>query len=254
MIDINCHILPGMDHGSKSLTESMKMATIAVKQGITHIIATPHHENGNNTTSADNIIGAVDYLSGKLVQADIPLTILPGQETRVYGEMVDGLNYGDVLPLNKTGDYVSIELPENSVPNYLTQLQFDIQIAGYKPIIVHPERNQELMDNPDKLYRMVKNGALTQVTAASLLGKSGKKVQKFTRQIIEANLAHFIASEANKGHKKSFVLREAYDIIKKEYGNSMVYQFMENSQYVVDNLTIPKEQPYRIKVKKGIFK
>ncbi|ASK62277.1 tyrosine protein phosphatase [Virgibacillus phasianinus] len=252
MIDINCHILPGMDEGAKSLTESLKMADIAVQQGITHIIATPHHTEGDAATSADNIIGAVDYLNGKLKEQDVPLKILPGQEPRVYGEMLKGLRSGEVLPLNQTSEYVFINLPRDYVPHYLTQLQFDLQIAEYKPIIVHPERNQELIANPDKLYRMVKNGALTQITAASIVGKSGKKIQKFAHQMIQANLGHFIASEANNGHKKSFYLKQAYGTIKNGFGNAMVYQFMENSQYIVDNLTVPKEQPERIRIKKGL--
>ncbi|WP_430790411.1 tyrosine-protein phosphatase [Virgibacillus flavescens] len=254
MIDINCQILPGMSQGSKSLAESLRMATLAEQQGITHIIATPHHVYGDEETAADHIVGAVEYLNGKLFQEGISLKVLPGQETRVYGEIIDGITFGEVLPLNKTSKYVLIDLPATDVPNYLTQLQFDMQIAGYTPIITHPEHNQELMDNPDKLYRLVKNGALTQIAAASLTGKSGKKVQKFVRQLVDSNLTHFIASESKSSQKKSFLLQDAYDIIKKDFGAAIYYQFMENSQYVIENLTIPKDQPYRIKVKRGLFK
>ncbi|MFZ3577496.1 tyrosine-protein phosphatase [Virgibacillus sp. DJP39] len=251
MIDINCHILPGMGDGSKSLTETYKMAEIAAQQGITQIIATPHHENGDDATSADNILAAVDYLNSKLIQEGVPLTILPGQVTRVYGEILDGIQSGEVLPLNKTSEYILIDLPKGHVPSYLTQLQFDMQIAGYKPIIAHPERNQELFDNPDKLYRMVKNGALIQITAASLVGKTGKKVQKFVHQMIEANLVHFIASEAQAWNKRSFFMKEASDIVRSEYGNATLHQFIENGQCVIDNLTIAQGQPERIKTKKG---
>lgn len=255
MIDIHCHILPGVDDGARTLTESVMMAKEAVSQGITKIVATPHHNNGSFQNLGPDIIGAVDYLNGQMQQENIPVEILAGQETRVYGDMLEDLENGQVIPLNKTSNYVFVELPPHQVPKYTTQLLFDMQIAGYKPVIVHPERNHELIDNPDKLYRIVKNGALTQITAASMLGHIGKKSQRFANQIVEANLTHFMASDAHNFKKRGFYMREAIRYLKKNYGNQTAFQFMENSELMVLGQTINKEPPERIKPKKkwGIF-
>ncbi|MEC5423412.1 tyrosine protein phosphatase [Virgibacillus sp. C22-A2] len=255
MIDIHCHILPGVDDGAKSLTESLAMAREASKQGIYKIIATPHHNNGSFNNTGENIIGAVNYLNGKLSEEHIPVEILPGQETRIYGDMLEDLEKGIVLPLNVTSGYVFIELPTSHVPQYTTQLLFDLQIAGYKPIIVHPERNHELIEHPDKLYRIVKNGALTQVTAASLMGVIGKKVQQFSHQLLAANLTHFVASDSHDLKKRGFYMREAYRDIKKNYGNAVAFQLMENSELLVSGQAIQKDPPERIVAKKkwGIF-
>ena len=255
MIDIHCHILPGVDDGASSLTESLAMARAAEKEGIQKIIATPHHQNGAFMNNGADIIGVVDYLNGKIQEEQIAVQILPGQETRIYGDMLADLKNGDVLPLNETSGYVFVELPASHVPEYSTQLLFDMQIAGYKPIIVHPERNLELMDNPDKLYRIVKNGALTQITAASVIGKSGKKIEKFTRQLLEANLTHFIASDAHHSKKRSFHMRAAYQDIKKEHGNDLVYQLMENSEALVNGFAVQMDAPERVSTRKmwGLF-
>ncbi|WP_305886524.1 CpsB/CapC family capsule biosynthesis tyrosine phosphatase, partial [Pseudomonas sp. 2995-1] len=92
------------------------------------------------------------------------------------------------------------------------------QLVGIVPIIVHPERNQELMEKPDELYELVRDGALTQVTAASVCGKFGKKIQSFSKEIIEANLTHFIASDAHNTINRNFHMKTAYEMIRQEYG------------------------------------
>src|SRR5699024_6412015 len=103
----------------------------------------------------------------------IPLDILVGQEIRVYGDILEDFKKGDLSTVNGS-KYILIELPFKDLPYYVDQLLYDIQIAGLKPVIVHPERNSVLCDNPNKLYKFVVKGALTQVTAGSLFGDYGE--------------------------------------------------------------------------------
>lgn len=250
MIDTHCHILPGVDDGAKSLAESMAMAKEAAKQGITKIVATPHHNNGLYENNGYDIITAVNQLNKQLKDENIPIEVLSGQEPRINGDLLGDLGIGQVLPLNRTTNYVLIEFPTSHVPGYTTQLLFDMQIMGYKPIIVHPERNQELMENPDKLYRLVKNGALTQIIAGNLIGKAGKKIERFANQLIEANLTHLIASDAHGVKKRGFYMREALNYLRKHYGETTAYQLTENSELLLLGQTINREPPERIKHKK----
>ncbi|MFC3039858.1 tyrosine-protein phosphatase [Virgibacillus xinjiangensis] len=249
MIDIHSHILPDVDDGASSLTESLAMAKKAADEGIRKIVATPHHENGSYVNTKNQVIAAVDYLNGQLQLENIPVEILPGQETRIYGEMLQDLQAGKVLPVNDN-NYVLVELPTSHVPQYTTQLLFDMQLAGYKPIIVHPERNHEIMEQPDKLYRMVKNGALTQVTAASLVGRSGKKVEKFANQLLEANLAHLLASDAHDTKKRGFYLKVAYKKVKSDYGSDYMFQLMDNAEAVITGSAAEREIPERVQKKR----
>jgi protein-tyrosine phosphatase len=254
MIDLHCHILPNVDDGPKGLAESVEMARQAVEQGIKTIIATPHHRNEKYENHGQTIFGQVEEFNRVLKSEKLDLTVLPGQETRIFGEMVDGLESGEILPLNQ-GKYVFVELPSGHVPRYTGQLLFDIQLKGFIPVIVHPERNQEIIENPEVLYQLVKKGALTQVTASSVSGHFGKAIKKFSLQLIEANLTHFVASDAHNTTSRGFKMVEAYDAIEKSFGIEAVYMFRENAELVVQGKSVYKEVPERVKRKKilGLF-
>jgi protein-tyrosine phosphatase len=255
LIDIHCHLLPGVDDGAKDLKESIEMAKAAVTEGITHIVATPHHNNGNYSNSKEQIIAKIRELQDVLQKENIPLTILPGQEPRINGDTLQDYENGTLLTLNDAGKYVLIELPSNHVPRYTQQILFDLQMKEITPIIVHPERNQEIIENPDLLYQLVKKGACTQITASSVTGHFGKKIKKFAFEVIEANLTHFISSDAHNVTTRPFRMMEAYEMIEKEFGVSTVYYFRENAELAVKGQTIYREIPQRIKKKKflGLF-
>jgi protein-tyrosine phosphatase len=254
MIDLHCHILPNVDDGPKDLAESVEMARQAVQQGIKTIIATPHHRNEKYENHGQTIFRQVEEFNRVLKSENLDLTILPGQETRIFGEMVEGLESGEILPMNQ-GKYVFVELPSGHVPRYTGQLLFDIQLKGFIPVIVHPERNQEIIENPEVLYQLVKKGALTQVTASSVSGHFGKTIKKFSLQLIEANLTHFVASDAHNTSSRGFKMVEAYDVIEKSFGIEAVYMFRENAELVVQGKSVYREVPERVKRKKilGLF-
>ncbi|WP_066175311.1 tyrosine-protein phosphatase [Bacillus marinisedimentorum] len=254
MIDIHCHILPSVDDGASSMTDSIEMARAAADQGITAIIATPHNKNGKYDTPIEIVEEKVHALNKELNHHSIPITVFPGHETRIFGEMLEEYRAGNVLTLNGS-QYVFIEFPSQHVPRYAGQMIYDLKLEGLSPIIVHPERNQELISDPDRLYKLVEKGALTQVTAASVTGHFGKKIKKFTNQLIEHNLTHFIASDAHNTSSRGFHLRDAYETVEKEFSISYRYMFEENTTLLMDNKAIFPEFPERIKKKKflGIF-
>ncbi|RBP04730.1 tyrosine-protein phosphatase [Rossellomorea aquimaris] len=255
MIDIHSHILPGIDDGANTIYDSIDMAKQAVSEGIHTIIATPHHRNGKYDNVKSDILPLVKEVNDRLKEEHINLEVLPGQECRIYGEILEDYQKGDILPLNQISHYLFIEFPSSSVPRYTEKLLYDIQVAGLTPVIVHPERNAELIERPEKLYKLVQGGAATQLTASSLTGYFGKNIQKFSQQMIQANLTHFIASDAHNIRNRTFKMEEAMDYIEKKYGIDMVYYFTENAELLIDGKNIYKEIPELIKKKKflGIF-
>lgn len=255
MIDIHCHILPGVDDGAKHMEESLSMARAAVKNGIHTIIATPHHKNGIYNNPRKSVLADLKLLNKRIEEENIPLSIVPGQEVRIYGEVIEGIEQEEILTVNETSRYVLIELPANDVPLYTRQLLFDIQMNDYVPIIVHPERNTVLREQPSKLYEFVKNGALTQITAGSLIGKFGTKIESFTKELIEHNLTHFVASDAHNLRSRPFNMKEATQEIKKRYGDHTLDTFMDNAQSLIDDKPIFIDEPHRIKRKRflGLF-
>ncbi|MEI4801145.1 CpsB/CapC family capsule biosynthesis tyrosine phosphatase [Bacillus sp. FJAT-51639] len=255
MIDLHCHILPSIDDGAGTLTDSLAMAQKAAAEGIHTIVATPHHQNGKYINERAEILYQVKQLNEALQEHDIPLTVLPGQEVRLYGDLLADYEAGKILTLNETNKYILIEFPSNHVPRYAEQMLYELRVKGMIPIIVHPERNAELIEQPDKLYNLVNKGALTQVTAGSLLGNFGKKIKKFSLQLVEHNLTHMIASDAHNTTTRAFHLQAGYDVIENEFGTNTLIDFKENPYLLISGKSIYKEDPQQIRRKKlfGIF-
>lgn len=250
MIDIHCHILPNVDDGPNDVELSLAMARHAVQEGVTHVIATPHHRNGQYMNTKNEIVSFVQAFQEQLRQEDIPLTILPGQETRIHGDMVEEFKEGSLLTLNDTGKYLFVEFPSNDVPRYTKQLFFNLKLKGLIPVIVHPERNRAIMDDPNRLYKLVKDGALAQVTAGSLIGRFGKKIRELSFRLIEHSHIHFIASDAHNVTTRSFHMREAYDTLEDEFGSDIVEEFQHNAKHLIAGEDIYVIEPLEMKKRK----
>lgn len=255
MIDLHCHILSGVDDGAQSIEDSIEMAKAACKEGIHTIVATPHHQNGVYINPAESVLHQVKQLNDRLKEEDINLTILPGQEIRLYGELLEDYESGYIVTLNRTDKYMLIELPANHVPRYAEKMLYELRVKGITPIIVHPERNAEIIERPEVLYKLVNQGALTQITAGSVTGKFGKKIKKFTLQLMEHHLTHVISSDAHNTTTRSFYLQDAYEVVERTFGSSILYYFKENTYSLISGKMIYREEPEKIKRKKilGLF-
>jgi protein-tyrosine phosphatase len=254
MIDIHSHILPGIDDGARTMEDAIEMANIAVKEGITAICATPHHRNGRFENGKSIIEQEVLIFKKELEIRGIPLEVLNGQEVRLYSELIEDLGQDVLMPINNQ-NYLLVEFPSSSVPTYAADVLYELRLRDYIPIIVHPERNSEIIEKPELLYNFIKAGALTQVTANSIVGNFGKKIMNFSYDLLRANLVHVIASDAHNISGRGFHLGEAYESIQKEFGLDMRYYLQENAELIVKGETIFIEEPSHIKKKKflGIF-
>lgn len=250
MIDIHCHILPGLDDGPQSNYLFINMAKEAVKSGITHIYATPHHLSRSYDNGKNKIVNLVQLANLRLNKENIPLKIHSGQEIRIHHDFFKSLSTGELLTFDNNGKYILLELPTDEVPRYIFELIYELYVHGITPIIAHPERNRELLKNPNLLFQMVDDGALTQITASSILGHFGRRIKSFTGLIIEQNLAHFIASDAHNIKTRGFFLREAYEQIRKIYGPSQTFFFIENAESLLNNKSVISINPLPIRKRK----
>ncbi|PKR77820.1 tyrosine protein phosphatase [Halalkalibacillus sediminis] len=242
MIDIHNHLLPNIDDGPSSLYESLSLATDAVNMGINTVYVTPHHLNPQFENPKDKILKEIEMFQIHLENEQIPLTVRPGQEVRIVGDLIERIDRDEILFLNNKSSYLLLEFPSNNVPRFTSKIVFELQVNNHRPIIAHPERNKDIIQDPSKLYQLVKNGALTQLTASSVCGYAGKKIQKFCFKLIESNLAHFIASDAHNSNSRSFNLPEAYSLIEQKFGMYKKEELIENanllhnSELVVGNI------------------
>lgn len=255
MIDIHCHILPGMDDGAQKLEDSLAMAKKAVSDGITHILVTPHYKNGVYVNPKESILDRTKFLQQKLFENNIPLKLLPGQEVRLNGDLISDIEKKEIQFIDKDNQYLLIELPTASVPYYTEKLFLELGKMNVIPVIAHPERNQDFINNPDKLYDFILNGAFAQLTAGSYLGLFGKKIQKVSREFIKCNLVHFIASDAHNVSKRTFNMTEAYEKLNHEFGESVADYFEQNAIDLVNGNMYQSVEPEKVVRKKflGIF-
>lgn len=254
MIDLHSHILPGIDDGARDWDEALRMAREAVTNGVNKIIATPHHKNGVYINESVAVISLVNKLNQLLMEENIPLSVYPGSETQIYGDFIKELKEKQFLTLNNTKKYVLLELPFSDVPRYTEQLIFDIQMAGLIPIIAHPERNQEIRENPIKIYQLVTRGALTQITTSSLLGSFGKDIQKFAFEMVDNNLAHLIATDAHRPTgSRGFNLSDGYYQLNIFGGTALEQQFKTNAKNVFEGRDLYVDIPTKIVKKKRRF-
>ena len=200
--DIHCHILPGIDDGSKELAQSLAMARIAVADGITTSFATPHHFNGVYSNPARAVLDHVEQLREELHNEGIELEILPGAENHIVPELPDALAEGSAMTMGNFGQAVLVELPVHTVPVSTEEILDNIRAQGLVPIIAHPERNTYLRQNPSRLREWVEMGCLAQVTAQSCTGLFGPQVRAAAHAMVTGGLIHFVASDAHRDRRR----------------------------------------------------
>lgn len=219
MIDIHCHILPGVDDGATDDADAVKMARIAAEDGIEKIVATPHIRDEQYPQQA--IIEKTDHLNRLLEKLQIPVKILPGAEV----QHLLAPSIIKAYTINNT-KYVLIEFPYDYMPQNSKKIIFQLIIHGLKPIIAHPERNSAIIRNPKMLVNLLDTNVYVQITADSIAGIFGREIQKCSIYLLQNALVDLIASDAHSSDHRSpnlsGGLKWAEKIIGKEKAQQMV--------------------------------
>lgn len=168
VVDIHCHILPGLDDGSPDMATSIAMARLAVAAGISTMIGTPHWIEDEHETDIANVRQMSADLQAELNSRAIPLNILPGNEAFICPDLPDRVKKGDVLTLAGRGTHLLLELPYEDLPTYVDDVIFRLQLQGITPVLAHVERYACVRSDWHVLDRWVQHGCLAQVNASSL--------------------------------------------------------------------------------------
>ncbi len=214
MFDIHYHLLFGVDDGPKTLDESLALAEASIKEGVTHIVATPHsnHEFVFDPKINREKIAELDaHLKGRL-------TLGLGCDFHLSYENLEdvGRNRGKYTINGK--QYLLVEFANSSIPATATDILYGLQLTGVIPIITHPERNPILVQNPRRLTEWIRGGCLVQVTAASLTERFGRRAKAMGFDLIRKNWVHFIASDAHSVDGRPPAMGEAYRVLTNEFG------------------------------------
>ncbi|MGA1863948.1 MAG: tyrosine-protein phosphatase [bacterium] len=212
MIDLHCHILPGMDDGAENIEESVTMCHIAYKDGIRTIVATPHTMNGIFINEIDYIVAEVEKLQNVLITKKIDMLIIPGADVHINYNLLELISDGKAMTINNNGRYILLEFPHHQVPPRISEFVFKLKLNKIIPVFTHPERNLAIQKDLNIILRLVELGALTQITANSLIGEFGPDASLCAVEMLKNNLAHIIASDAHSSKFRSPVL--SHSVVK----------------------------------------
>lgn len=218
MVDIHCHILPGLDDGSDNIEESLRMARLAVEGGTNTVIVTPHC---NIPDSFQNYFGRnyadiFNMFKARLKEENIPLKILPGHEIFAYGNIVDLIKKRKLLTLCKS-DYPLVEFDFTEKAESVYSKLRKLIAEGLTPIVAHPERYAFVAEDKTAPFRLKTMGCLLQVNKGSLNGSFGRNAYVSSGYIIKNELADFVASDAHSPYMRTPYLADAYELISETH-------------------------------------
>ncbi|WP_243548932.1 CpsB/CapC family capsule biosynthesis tyrosine phosphatase [Priestia megaterium] len=250
MIDIYTNILPNVNSGPKSVEEFLEMANVLVKQGVTEVVAAPLYDG-----KISSYREGVDLANEWLRKSSISLSVLPGQKVIASTNMIVSNEEYYTMTINENEKYMFLHIPQDVEIEVLENIAYELQLKGIVPVLNEPESHSLFVENPPHLYKLVKNGAVVQLSAQSVLGGNGGKSKKAAYQFIDHGLAHVVASGVNRENYQQYGLQKAYSAVSKKYGNSKLYHFMENAEAIASGKAVYKQEPERIKKTKflGIF-
>ena len=247
MIDLHCHMLPGIDDGARNLDMALEMARLAVADGITVTACTPHIYPGLFENTVEGIREAVDEFRVELERADIPLQITYGADIQITPELVAGLNAGSLPTINQSR-YFLFEPPHHVAPPGMLDLLHNVIATGYVPVITHPERLSYIEEHYDQFIAAVQMGAWIQLTGGALLGRFGGRVQKLSQRFLADGVTHLLASDGHNLKNRTPQLSEARAaaaiIVGEEEANRLV---QERPRAILDNVDPTLVAPIDVK-------
>jgi protein-tyrosine phosphatase len=219
VIDLHCHILPGLDDGAGSMEESLSMARTALEDGIKTVVATPHTLDGLHINPLEQVTRAAVVLREALAGQGIALEICVGADVHLCPGMAERIGKGDAATINNTGKYLLLELPPQTIPERLRNEIFSLKLLGITPIITHPERHPVMQRDPGALRDLISLGSLAQVTAMSLTGEFGGTVMSCVERMVRDRLVHVIATDAHSAESRPPLLSRAVEAAEAILGN-----------------------------------
>ena len=254
MIDVHCHILPGVDDGPKTLEDSLEMIKIAYEDNITDIIATPHINHPFQFPGEENSNNQFQLLKEKAKQLYPDVTLHLGSEIYITPSFL--IDIKENLTALSDSAYILIEFARETLGTAILDAVHELKLKGYRPVVAHIEMYSDVVARTDIVKEIRKSGGYIQITASSLLGKHGKEISGFIKTLLADKDIDFIASDGHSVATRRPVLSHAYDYIVDKYSKEEADRlFVTNPKHILDNkeLTIHVIEKERKKKSKLLF-
>jgi protein-tyrosine phosphatase len=236
MVDLHCHILPGLDDGPRTMEESVEMGRAAIAAGTTHLVATPH-ANSEFFFDYPRIRSLCKELQTELGDQ---LKLTTGCDFHLNPENLAALRSQSPRFCINQKNYLLVEFNEIAIPPAVDQTLHEIQLAEIRPIVTHPERNKLLRLRPERLADWVRHGCFGQVTGGALTGRFGTQALENAMRWIGAGLIHFVCSDAHNMSSRPISLQAAFAVVEKEFGKETASAlFVENPMAAFEGRDLP---------------
>jgi protein-tyrosine phosphatase len=236
MVDIHCHILPGLDDGAPTLEVALEMAEMAIAEGITHVIATPHANT--QFPFAPEIIRerqeeVQSHIAGRLILAT-------GCDFHLSYENLRDIRENRAKYTLNQHNYLLVEFADFAIPPAIEHELHQLQLIGIRPIVTHPERNPLIRSQPERMLQWMRQGCYVQVTALSFLGRFGGAAKQFVEMLLARDAIHFVASDAHNTNSRPLKLLEAFDQVAAVKGKATAEAlFHDNPMAAFNGASLP---------------
>ena len=238
---MHIHLLANIDDGPPDLPGSIAMLDLASQLGYATIVTTPH------------LIGPLEdeyeYLAATRLKELSPhattrgIELLSGFEVRLTPDIGRRLRSGEPITLAGS-NVVLVELPFSGWPNFTEQALFDIVVAGFVPLLAHPERYEAAVEQPQRIIDLHSRGVLMQLTAGSLTGLFGKRAKELAERMLRAGLVEILASDAHSAGRRYMAVAEGFAHARRIVGPGRVRQLTsDNPMALLSGLSLPAHQP-----------
>lgn len=239
-IDIHSHIIPGVDDGSRDMETSIALLKMAAENGTTDIIATPHVIDVSTTLTWDAIRRHVEELQKVADEQEIPIRIYPGAETELNWDLLELIRKNHSAFCLAGSRYCLMEMPSLMLPANLEEMIYELQLMDIVPVLAHPERQMQLMENPEKLLALLKRGCVAQSNGGSLTGVFGPKPHAKVHMLINNHMVAFMGSDAHNLRHRNTNLAGAREKIVKHWGEECAAELFETRpKYILENKALP---------------
>lgn len=227
MIDLHCHVLAGIDDGAGTLDESIALVKLAVEQGVSRIVATPHIHFGRFDNSKSVIEKALKQLNEAVAEQGVDIELAAAAEVRLTGELPLLIDKSVIpfLGVYQGNQVLLLELPHSHIPTGTDRLIKWLANRNILPMIAHPERNRELQQHPERIRIFTEHKCLFQLTAASLLNDMSEQAQVLAEHWLQQRLYSIVASDSHSLKRRPPKMTEAFakvvELTDKDYAQQL---------------------------------
>jgi protein-tyrosine phosphatase len=248
LVDIHVHLLAGLDDGPRTPEDALAMCRIAAEEGVQMAAATAHQNEHWPAVTPDRIREAARGLSLALREGGLPLTVFPCAEVMADPDTPEAWRDGKLLSVADRGQYLLLEMPHGTFVDLRATVE-RLRRGGVRPILAHPERCREFLEEPERLEELIRAGCLVQVSSGSVTEPPGPKGEKTLKGWFRRGIVHVMGSDGHSPRRRRPRMAAAYARIHQWAGRAVADRVCStNGMAVLQGLPLRVPEPAPRKV------